>query len=252
MDNRVYVVKCGEYAQTESKMNELLEMMGGMNRFVRKGEDIALKVNLLREARPDEAVSTHPAVVAAVARMVMKEKAKALIVDSPGSGFRYTKAVLEKIYHTNGMWQAARDSGAELNFDTSFEKLSFPEGELIKWFEVITPVLKADGMLNLCKLKTHSFTHMTGAVKNHFGVIPGRTKPGYHAKLADKNLFVDMLLDLMHRCSVAHIHHGCGGGHGGGRSGNRRSQRGRPDPGRRKCPGAGCGGRRNHGIGSRK
>ena len=197
MDNRVYVVKCGEYARTESKMNELLEMMGGMNRFVRKGEDIALKVNLLREARPDEAVSTHPAVVAAVARMVMKEKAKALIVDSPGSGFRYTKAVLEKIYHTNGMWQAARDSGAELNFDTSFEKLSFPEGELIKWFEVITPVLKADGMLNLCKLKTHSFTHMTGAVKNHFGVIPGRTKPGYHAKLADKNLFVDMLLDLM-------------------------------------------------------
>ncbi len=198
MDDRVYVVKCGEYAQTENKMNELLEMMGGMNRFVREGEDIALKVNLLREARPDEAVSTHPAVVAAVARMVMKEKARPLIVDSPGSGFRYTKAVLEKIYHTNGMRQAAEESGAELNFDTSFEKISFPEGELIKWFEVITPVLKADGMLNLCKLKTHSFTHMTGAVKNHFGVIPGRTKPGYHAKLADKSLFVDMLLDLMH------------------------------------------------------
>ena len=252
MDNRVYVVKCGEYAQTENKMNELLEMMGGMNRFVRKGEDIALKVNLLREARPDEAVSTHPAVVAAVARMVMKEKAKPLIVDSPGSGFRYTKAVLEKIYHTNGMWQAAEDSGAELNFDTSFEKLSFPEGELIKWFEVITPVLKADGMLNLCKLKTHSFTHMTGAVKNHFGVIPGRTKPGYHAKLADKNLFVDMLLDLMHavpsRISIMDAvvaMEGDGPGTGD-------PKEGRPDPGRRKCPGTGCGGRRNHGIGSKK
>ena len=152
-----------------------------------KGEHIVLKVNLLREARPDEAVSTHPAVVAAVARMVMKEEAKPLIADSPGSGFRYTKAVLEKIYHTNGMWQAAQDSGAELNFDTSFENLSFPEGKLIKCFDVITPVLKADGILNLCKLKTHSFTHMTGAVKNHFGVIPGRTKPGYHAKLADRD-----------------------------------------------------------------
>mgnify|MGYP002641104447 CR=1 FL=1 len=198
MDNRVYVVKCGDYAQAESKISELLGMMGGMNRFVGKGEEIALKVNLLREARPDEAVSTHPAMVAAVARMVMKEGARPLIVDSPGSGFKYTKNVLEKIYHTNGMSQAAEDSGAELNFDTSFENISFPEGELIKRFEVITPVLKADGMLNLCKLKTHSFTHMTGAIKNHFGVIPGRTKPGYHAKLADKNLFVDMLLDLMH------------------------------------------------------
>ena len=197
MDNRVYVVKCGDYAHAESKINELLDKMGGMNRFVGKGEDIVLKVNLLREARPEEAVSTHPAVVAAVARMVMKEGAKPLIADSPGSGFRYTKTVLEKIYHTNGMWQAAEDSGAELNFDTSFENVSFPDGKLIKRFEVITPVLKAGGMLNLCKLKTHSFTYMTGAVKNHFGVIPGRAKPGYHAKLADRDRFVNMLLDLV-------------------------------------------------------
>jgi len=198
VDNKVYVVKCGDYAQAESKVNELLSMMGGMNRFAKKGEKIALKVNLLRQARPDEAVSTHPEMVAAVAGMVMKEGAKPLIVDSPGSGFKYTKTVLEKIYHTNGMSRAAENSGAELNFDTSFENISFPEGKLIKRFEVITPVLKADGILNLCKLKTHSFTHMTGAIKNHFGVIPGRTKPGYHAKLADKNRFVDMLFDLMH------------------------------------------------------
>ena len=198
MDNRVYVVKCGDYAQAESKINELLQMMGGMSRFAKEGEKVALKVNLLREAKPDEAVSTHPAMVAAVARMVIKEGAVPLIVDSPGSGFRYTRTVLEKIYHTNGMSRAAEDSGAELNFDTSFENIFFPEGELIKRFEVITPILKSDSILNLCKLKTHSFTHMTGAVKNHFGVVPGRAKPGYHAKLADKNRFVEMLLDLIH------------------------------------------------------
>ncbi len=134
MDNRVYVVKCGDYAQAEPKINELLQLMGGMSRFVKEGEKVALKVNLLREAKPDEAVSTHPAMVAAVARMVIKEGAMPLIVDSPGSGFRYTRTVLEKIYHTNGMSRAAEDSGAELNFDTSFENIFFPEGELIKRF----------------------------------------------------------------------------------------------------------------------
>jgi ferredoxin len=67
---------------------------------------------------------------------------------------------------------------------------------LIKRFEVITPVLEADGVFNLCKLKTHVFMHMTGAVKNLFGVIPGLTKPGYHAKLHDRGWFASMLLDL--------------------------------------------------------
>jgi len=67
---------------------------------------------------------------------------------------------------------------------------------LIKRFEIITPVLEADGLINLCKLKTHGFMSMTGAVKNLFGVIPGRTKPGYHAKLSHPDRFAAMLLDL--------------------------------------------------------
>jgi ferredoxin len=51
-------------------------------------------------------------------------------------------------------------------------------------------------VFNLSKLKTHSFMSMTGAVKNCFGVIPGYTKPGYHAKLKKAGHFADMLLDL--------------------------------------------------------
>jgi ferredoxin len=61
---------------------------------------------------------------------------------------------------------------------------------------VITPVLQAAGIFNICKLKTHSFMAFTGAVKNNFGVIPGLHKPGYHAKLHDTGRFANMLLDL--------------------------------------------------------
>jgi ferredoxin len=45
-------------------------------------------------------------------------------------------------------------------------------------------------------MKTHLFTGMTGAIKNTFGVIPGLSKPGYHAKLQDVQRFAGMLLDL--------------------------------------------------------
>ncbi|MGD0278381.1 MAG: DUF362 domain-containing protein, partial [Smithella sp.] len=99
-------------------------------------------------------------------------------------------------YRETGMLEAAEASGGKLNFDCSFREVSYPEGKLIKRFEVISPVIDSDGVFNLCKMKTHLFMRMTGAVKNNFGVIPGLTKPGYHAKLNDTIHFADMLLDL--------------------------------------------------------
>ena len=170
--------------------------MGGMERFARQGEKIVLKVNLLREARPEEAVCTHPAVVAAIAGLVKKEGADAVIADSPGGGFRYNEKTLDKIYHASGMHQAAQQAGIGVNRDTTSRPVSFSEGILTKHFDIITPVYEASAVINLCKMKTHLFTMMTGAVKNIFGVIPGLTKPGYHAKLQNPQRFAGMLLDL--------------------------------------------------------
>jgi uncharacterized protein (DUF362 family)/Pyruvate/2-oxoacid:ferredoxin oxidoreductase delta subunit len=134
--------------------------------------------------------------VAAVARLVKKQVAIPIIADSPGSGYAYNKKTLDKTYRMCGIERVAEEEGIEINFDPTYDIVSFPKGKLIKRFEVITPVLEADGVFNLCKLKTHLFMHMTGAVKNNFGVIPGLTKPGYHAKLFDKSRFASMLLDL--------------------------------------------------------
>ena len=196
MDNRVFVVSCPDYGQAGERTAELLDMMGGMDKFASTGESIALKVNLLLAAEPEEAVTTHPALVTAVARMVKEQGAAPLIVDSPGGGYKYSAKILEKTYLKTGMTQAAEESGAALNMDCSHQLVSFPKGGLVKRFEIITPVLEANGVFNLCKLKTHMFTYMTGAIKNHFGVIPGLNKPGYHAKLKDTGRFAAMLLDL--------------------------------------------------------
>jgi uncharacterized protein (DUF362 family)/Pyruvate/2-oxoacid:ferredoxin oxidoreductase delta subunit len=196
MDNKVYVVRCADYEQVEEKMADLLTMMGGMNQFAASGEKIALKVNLLQVAAPEKAVTTHPAVVAAVGRLAKAEGAVPVIVDSPGSGLQYNEKTLGRLYQTTGMVQAAAAAKIEVNLDPTYKVDTFPQGELIKRFEVITPVLEAEGVFNLCKLKTHTFMSITGAVKNNFGVIPGLAKPGYHAKLQDKGHFANMLLDL--------------------------------------------------------
>ena len=196
MNNEVYVVRCSDYGEAAEKIGLLISMMGGMGRFAAPGERIVLKANLLQPSGPEHAVCTHPAVVAAVGRMVKGVGAVTTIADSPGSGYKYNEKTLSTLYARSGMSGAAEEAGIEVNLDATYQPVSFPEGKLIKRFEVITPVIEADGVFNLCKLKTHVFMSMTGAVKNNFGVIPGLAKPGYHAKLHDKGHFADMLLDL--------------------------------------------------------
>lgn len=196
MDNKVYIVKCLDYNDVENKLLELIEMMGGIELFAAKGEKIALKVNLLKSAKPDSAITTHPSIVSAIAKILNKINVESLIIDSPGAGYKYNEKMLHKTYRETGMLEAAKESGSKLNFDCSFRTVSYPEGRLVKRFEVISPILDSDGVFNLCKMKTHLFMRMTGAVKNNFGVIPGLTKPGYHAKLHDTSHFANMLLDL--------------------------------------------------------
>jgi uncharacterized protein (DUF362 family)/NAD-dependent dihydropyrimidine dehydrogenase PreA subunit len=196
MDNQVFIVRCPDYEHVRDRMAELLALMGGMGSFAAAGERVVLKPNLLQPAKPEQAVTTHPAVVAAVGRLVKTEGVRPLIADSPGSGYPYTERTLRRFYRTCGMQKVADVENIELNLDTRYENVAYPDGHLIKRFEVITPVLEADGVVNVCKLKTHLLMHMTGAVKNIFGVVPGLTKPGYHAKLRDKAQFATMLLDL--------------------------------------------------------
>ncbi|MBN2412452.1 DUF362 domain-containing protein [candidate division KSB1 bacterium] len=201
MRNKVYIVHCPNYEQVIEKMTELLKLAGGMEQFVHKDEKIVLKPNLLMAAAPEKHVSTHPAVVAAVGKLVKRIGAKTVIIDSAGSGYPHNKKTFERVYNKCGMADAAALSGVSLSYDTSYQVVSYPQGKLIKRFEIISPVYHADGLINLCKLKTHGFMSMTGAIKNCFGVIPGLTKPGYHAKLQKKALFAGMLLDLAYYVS---------------------------------------------------
>jgi uncharacterized protein (DUF362 family)/NAD-dependent dihydropyrimidine dehydrogenase PreA subunit len=196
MDSRVFAVRCPDYEQVEERMRELLTMMGGMRRYAAPGDELVLKVSLLLAAEPQRAVTTHPAVVAAVGKMARAEGARPVITDSPGSSNPYNEGALRQIYETTGMYDAAEQAGIEVNLDTGHQSISFPEGRLTKRLDVINPVVNGDGVLNLCKLKTHAYTGMTGAIKNSFGVIAGRKKAGYHAKLAHPAHFAGMLLDV--------------------------------------------------------
>lgn len=194
-ETQVYAASCPDYEQAEACIRALVEQMGGMGRFVRPGVRIVLKANLLRAAPPESAICTHPAVVEAVARLVKEAGGTPVICDSPG-GALHKEAVLRSLYEKTGMAAAAAAAGAELALDPSTRTVSLPEGKVLRQAEIITPVAEADGVIDLCKMKTHVLMSMTGAVKNLFGVIPGLSKVGYHATHPDHETFADVLLDL--------------------------------------------------------
>lgn len=194
-ETQVYAASCPDYGQAEACIRTLVEQMGGMGRFVRPGERIVLKANLLRAAPPESAICTHPAVVEAVAKLVKEAGGTPVICDSPG-GALHKEAVLRSLYEKTGMAAAAAAAGAELSMDSSTRTVSLPEGKVLRQAEIITPVAEADGVIDLCKMKTHVLMSMTGAVKNLFGVIPGLSKVGYHATHPDHATFADVLLDL--------------------------------------------------------
>ena len=193
--NQVYIAFCPDYAQAEAAIRALVGRMGGMERFVRPGERFALKTNLLRPAPPESAICTHPAVVEAVARLVREAGGTPVICDSPG-GALHKEGVLRGLYEKTGMAAAAAAAGAELGLDPSTRTVSLPEGRVLRQAEIIAPVAEADGVIDLCKMKTHVLMSMTGAVKNLFGVLPGLAKVGYHATHPDHAAFADVLLDL--------------------------------------------------------
>lgn len=168
-----------------------------MGRFVRPGQTVLFKFDLLRRASPETAVVTHPEFVRAVAELVRGAGGKALIGDSPGAALPHTRRTLLGLYRACGLDRVAEETGAELMLETSHEIVDCPAGRMVKRLEMITPALQADVIINLPKFKTHVYTRLTGAVKNLFGLIPGMIKPAYHAKLGDLKRFSAMLVDVM-------------------------------------------------------
>jgi uncharacterized protein (DUF362 family)/ferredoxin len=197
MDQRVALVRCADYdldAVTEA-VRQAVDLLGGMASFVQPGQRVLLKPNMVRGVDPERAVSTHPAVVAAVATLVIEAGGKPIIVESPGGPF--SPIALRMAYRRTKIDWAAEVSGAELNFDCEGVQVSHPEGVVLHRLDLVRALLDADVVINLPKLKTHNLTTLTLAVKNLLGLVPGALKIGYHAKLQDRERFCQGLVDIL-------------------------------------------------------
>ena len=183
---------CASYDDAEvlAAMRAGLDLIGGITCFVKPGEKIVLKPNVLIGAGPDRCVCTHPSVLRAAGKILLEAGASVTCGDSPafgGSRLNMTLAGLKPVADELGIDLADFSHGRVVMHKTAL---------LNRRFVIANGVLDADGLVSLPKLKTHGLTRMTGAVKNQFGCIPGMLKRQHHARMPDPYNFATMLVDL--------------------------------------------------------
>jgi len=193
----VSVRHCEDYGRDRvaAALHLCLEDLGGMGAFVKKGQNVVLKVNLLRGAAPDEGITTHPSVVLALSKEVEKAGGTPLVADTPSG--TVSRRRLRKVYEASGLLELEERGELRLNWDISASRASNPEGKVLRSVDILKVVHEADAVITVPKLKTHTLTGITGATKILYGVIPGLAKAGYHAKLPEVDRFCNMQLDLV-------------------------------------------------------
>lgn len=177
------------------RVREIFEKHGGIERFASPGRNVVIKPNLVAKKKPEAAATTHPALVWAVAKLCVEQGATVTVAES--SGGLYEPALLKSLYQGCGIAQAAEEAGAMLNYDTSVSHVENDDDAMyLKHLDLITPVVKADTVISLSKLKTHGMMVYTGAVKNTFGCIAGMEKAEYHFKMSDYDEFANCIIDI--------------------------------------------------------
>jgi uncharacterized protein (DUF362 family) len=147
---------------------EAIASLGGMKRFISKGDVVIVKPNIGWDRRPEQAACTNPEVVRALIELCQEADAKEVIVlDNTINPARRT-------YARSGIAEAAKEAGAKVPYpNPHHEKKMAINGEWLKEWEVYTDFVEADKIINVPIAKTHSLSRLTMGLKNWLGAVGG-------------------------------------------------------------------------------
>jgi uncharacterized protein (DUF362 family)/NAD-dependent dihydropyrimidine dehydrogenase PreA subunit len=189
---KVAIVRCESYeeAKVYDAVKRGLELLGGIDLFIKQDDYVLLKVNNLAGAKPERAITTHPSILNAMIRLTLEKTKNITYGDSPG--YETPSVGLKK----SGFVDVADRYKVPMgDFDNSRE-VNYPEGAECKNFRLVNGCLGNENIISLSKMKTHMVTRITGAVKNQFGCVHGFSKAKFHVKMGNPVRFSKMLIDL--------------------------------------------------------
>jgi uncharacterized protein (DUF362 family) len=183
-------------AALRQAMETLLEPLGGMAQFVKPGDRVLLKPNLLTGARPTQECTTRPEVVYVVAQMVQEAGGKPFLGDSPAFG------TAQGVAKANGLLPLAQELNLPIvELHGHRYATDNPEFDHLR---LSKEAMEADVVINLPKVKSHAQFTLTLGVKNLFGCVPGKMKAWWHMEAGkDVERFGTMLVETARLISPA-------------------------------------------------
>ncbi len=172
----VVLTRCDDYtaANLVSALDRQISLLGGLERFVSRGDRVLLKPNFIAPKPAERAVQTHPALLLEMARRVLDLGGRPVVGDSPAWGTIYSCA------------EALELTGPLQKLGVPLQPLDQPRKVYLEKSRVHVGLsryaLEADKIINLPKFKTHQQLTATFAVKNMFGCVSGKAKPVWHYK----------------------------------------------------------------------
>jgi uncharacterized protein (DUF362 family)/Pyruvate/2-oxoacid:ferredoxin oxidoreductase delta subunit len=178
---------------------QTLFLLGGLEKIINPGSRIFVKINHLSPpSAAEEAIITHPALTREVL-LLLKEIGCTITAGDD------IQSKQKDGFSISGYRELCNSLGIPLvNLkEVGFRRIDC-EGKVLDKAYISPLLLDSDFLINLPKLKTHSFTMFTGAVKNMYGIIPHGLRSSYHRQFYKNELFSQMLVDIF-SCAPPHL-----------------------------------------------
>lgn len=178
-----------------ANVRRAVEAMGGMGRFIKRGESVLIKPNIGWNRLPEQAANTNPDVVAEVVRLVAAAGAGKIWVTDVSVN------TAEQCFARSGIEKAALAAGATVVRPdaTAFREVDLG-GKLLHTGDVLFPFVDADRVINVPVVKQHGLSGATMAMKNWYGMLGGqrvKLHQNIHLSIVDLAAMIKPTLTIM-------------------------------------------------------
>lgn len=173
------IVSIVKNADPARALKDAVELIGGLE----VSGTVLIKPNLSCARPSGSGLVTNVEVVKAVVEMVAARGAKPIVGDLPILGWDPSV-----VFDETGIREIERAGGELLDWRESHVEIQLPDAGVLKKVHIARPAIEADYIINVPVLKHHFFTHISGAMKNLFGVVEPDFRPRIHVLGLDEPL----------------------------------------------------------------
>ncbi|MDR2809141.1 MAG: DUF362 domain-containing protein [Tannerellaceae bacterium] len=154
--------------EPEAMLDKALEALGGIGKYIKKGQKIVIKPNIGWDRTPELAGNTNPLLIKALVKKCLGAGASKVTV------FDHTCDDWQKCYKSSGIEVAVKEAGGIVlpgNDEKYYKSVTIPGGVKIKEAKIHEALLEADAWINVPILKNHGGAKFSCAMKNLMGIV---------------------------------------------------------------------------------